>query len=286
MTPLTCEQVREQIDLHAVGEAAFSDADMEHHLEHCARCRQEFEQAQELMAQFDWHHRETAALDRLLTTLEVRPQRKAMGRQPWLRRSAALAASLFILSLLSLLYPTVNPPSTTDSSPTVVAWLEPEQRGDPPAPGPERPQIAHGSMAEITVRSRTEETLTPTTVDLALSLANPEKRSIYLHPEDPETSLQLELSGPRVRRDTPRGKKITPSLTPRLTTLKPGERTNLPLLALIDGTRNEPSYLFCVEPGTYTLTIRYRVRVSYGPDDPGTWRIFSSRAITLRVDSR
>jgi hypothetical protein len=101
MTPWTCTEVENQIELYAAGEsdeparAAIGD-----HLRRCATCSRAYREAQQLLGLLDTRFQEEDRLSRLRALLEVEDQRLKFRRSPvlpFLRKASALAAMLLVV---------------------------------------------------------------------------------------------------------------------------------------------------------------------------------------------
>lgn len=309
MNPLTCAEVAPQLDLYAAEACAPRTAQaIETHLARCDSCRLELQEARQLQAGLDWHHRETAALARLEVRLhqQARPAREGFRSilsffpRPPLRVARQLAgvAAAFLLTvglaaMLDLHTPAPSP------QPLNVAWLAPQSRADLPAPVRASPQ--QEKMVLSAPSTRLDYTLAPDAatrsqllapgailpapprVQLAVGLRNETPWTLLLHPEQPGTELHLDLRGPDVLRFTLPPGSATPSLQPTAVELRPGMSTVLRIGALVEGTRATAAGWYWTEPGTYSLRVRYRVAVSAPPDTRLRWHTFTTSPILLQV---
>jgi hypothetical protein len=99
MTPLSCDEVRAQIDLYAAGEGDEpARAAIGRHLTRCPGCARAHEEAQQLLGLLDLRFQEPRRLERLRDRIEAearpRPARARLIRFP--RQLAALAAMLLL----------------------------------------------------------------------------------------------------------------------------------------------------------------------------------------------
>jgi ferric-dicitrate binding protein FerR (iron transport regulator) len=98
MSPLTCHEVEERIDLCAVGECdAAEQAAVQAHLAHCPACALAYREALQLAGALDLHFQGPERLQRLEDKLEAerRPRRRPLIL-PYPRRVAALAALVLL----------------------------------------------------------------------------------------------------------------------------------------------------------------------------------------------
>src|SRR5262249_11120112 len=74
----------------------------------------------------------------------------------------------------------------------------------------------------------------------------------------PRFELRLDLRGPGVISVTAPDQTQLPFPTARKVTLAPGQVQTVPVTRLVSGQNGEGRYLYWIEPGLYTLTVRVR----------------------------
>src|SRR5262245_12788152 len=219
MSPLSCQDVLEHIELHTAGETDPAlAADLDRHLSACPSCRRAHEEAVELVALLDWEHRADAGLARLEERLLDRPGVLPFRRpqRPVWRRLAAVAALLLALLGLGVWLPTAGPGKGAPVEVTLLSGRDiPQERAAPPD---RAAALARGEAAGLKSRLESDgatpsayrarrreqaalgKTPAALPVDLALGLSNDGPRPLLLDLADPATTLQLELRGPGVVR--------------------------------------------------------------------------------------
>jgi hypothetical protein len=304
MRPLSCEEVDELLPWCVAGECEPDQRGLvEQHLAHCPRCRQGYGEAERLSTLLDWHHRESAGLERLRVRLREESRRGATRRAvlPFVRRIASVAALLFVaVGLTSWITP---PP---EERPEIAVGLL-SGVGDFPAEVVDqvkgRPLVARGGgtrteFLELAGRSPAEHRgkllaaaeagrlPAPPRVDLTLELRNRGEQTLYLDVGGAGTELRLDLSGPGALALPGASENDPPFLSRRVVRLAPGERYLLPVRYLIDGTRGHLRSLYWTEPGRYVLNVDYRVGVSPSPSErqlTRSTRTFTVPPMTIQV---
>src|SRR5262245_33955104 len=111
MSALSCPEVEPLIDLHAAGECdAATGAAVRAHLAACPDCARAHEEARQLQALLDVHHRAPAGLRRLEQRLREEDRRRGRTRLlPLGHRVAAVAALVLLTVGLAWL---LRPPGT------------------------------------------------------------------------------------------------------------------------------------------------------------------------------
>jgi hypothetical protein len=312
MSDLTCEQVRDAIELYTAGEAdSPTRAAVGRHLQACAACSESHREAQQLLGLLDQRFQETERLQRLWSRLES--ERKRAQRPVRLvlwRPMAAAAAVLVTLGLSGWLGPGR---SGAPSGPELaVGW---NQRSAPAAPGlPEammvRTNIAAkesdataqamnaaaipeyelnlGGMTtaefrrEVRAAAGTDRLPQPPDVDLTLDIRNAGRDVLPLRLDDERTRLTLDLQGPGVL-DVPAPAAAWPLAGLGVVRIAAGGAYPVPVRRLVYGSRGAVRYLYWTAPGEYTVTITLRVPLDTDPLAGTREVVTSSGPIRVRV---
>jgi hypothetical protein len=295
MSPLTCPEVEEQIDLYAAGECdAPARSEVERHLADCPSCARRCDEARRLIVLLDLHGRQAEGLRRLQARIaeETRPRRALRSLTLPARRVLAFHQPLRALAALFLL--TLG-----------LTWWLPSGAGpglsaDLAAPADFAPQegraevIKHPADARFTkaLASRTARAAPTFTLDLAGQTPAAFRERLHTAagtadlPRPPEVNLALELHnrGDRVlriwldRRATLTLELLGPGAVTvpardaavklfepgRVLTLAPGQTGRLPIPRLAYGRADDVWYAYWTKPGVYTLTIRLHTWVCRG----------------------
>jgi hypothetical protein len=309
MTPPTCHEIRERLELYAAGECdAAAARAVRQHLAGCADCARAHDRAREMLGLLDLHFREPDGLRRLYGRLRAEAPRR--GRwQPAVRRLAALAALVLLTFGLSWWSGALVRRSPEDGSTTLALALRSETRAlAPPGVAMVRGQSEPGEYVldlkgatpeEFARRLRadagTDRLPPPLAVHLGLMLRNTGRRPLRVAVGDSATELRLMLSGPGVVRVPAPVRHVRTLGMPRVVTVLPGKEFTLPVSRLADVAGDDGHYLYWTRPGEYTLTVRGRLAVAPAPpgsprvDVPGWpkrefgWVALTNAPITLHV---
>jgi hypothetical protein len=309
MSPLSCSQVEEQIDLFAAAECeATTTAAIEHHLANCRSCREKVETARQLLGLLDLRLREADLLQRLQTKLEIESHRRRRPTAvlPYFRRFGAAAAlvlltfglagrlaSPFSVDRQGISEPVVSirPPvaRVADQQPARAKMVPAHMEGGPlalrkdgPAGQPVIVQVMEKSGAEFREELRAglaSGRLSPQTVDLELSLFNPGNRELTLV-INKRTEVEIDLQGPRVVTLPAPAAAPQEPIPAQTMTLPAGESRTVQLSRLQSVSPRGSSYTYWTEPGEYELKVSLRTEALLGTE--GTRR----RPVTLTVTSR
>jgi hypothetical protein len=320
MSPLSCPEVRDHIDLYACGECDPPTRDsVASHLAACADCSRLLDEARRLAALLDLHHRRPDSLRRLQARLDSEARaRPRPARVLTLRRVASLAAMLLLTFGLALLVgPGLRPapdggPPTPEGDLAVTLTALPA-RTVPAFPGPrdlakagpgvafEEAKKAADRTAVLDLHGRSPAAFRaalegvrgapppPPEVDLSLRVRNDTHSPVRLHPEAPTFEVRLHVEGPGVVTvpAPPAGRLATPV---RPVTLPPGETFSLSIPRLVSRAGDGVRYTYWTEPGVYTVTARVRMLVAraeapprFGPAQP---RAFTTDPVTFEVVPR
>jgi hypothetical protein len=274
MTPLSCAEVEEQIDLYALGECdPAAGAAVASHLANCRSCARAYQEARRMLGLLDLHLRQEKALARLKGHIAAEDWRTLRLRPPAVRRMFALAALLLLtfgLAWLAIPVPRGVSPSEGE---TLVAQLIPREAPDRvQAPGAMRvgPEVAgtgtrsplKARIAPAELRKELEEgKLTgrlppPPSLHLDLRLENKGPRNLVLLLEEGRFSLVVDLEGPEVvRLPVPRG-GLGPFTPPGKVLLPPGATRVVPVVRLSEVFAGQVRYVYWTKPGRYTLAVR------------------------------
>jgi hypothetical protein len=295
MSPLSCRQAEELLDLYAADACAPPEAEaVSAHLATCAACAATLERSRELVALLDWQAREPDARRRLdgRVAAEGRSRRTLLRTPPPLvRRLGSLAALLLVaVGLAGWLgrggvVPGVLPEpgeeviAAVTLTPAAVEFTDGAAKPFPeamvgPARGDKERAVDEGALkilldkhaqAEAEARPGREvrvraEAGAP--VRLSLDVRNDLGRPMLLRLDDERTQALLELSGPGVRRQ-PAPEGATPELSPPTLRLEPGETKRVTLRRLVSGPPGARTVLSLAVPGDYVLTVRLRVEAEF-----------------------
>jgi hypothetical protein len=293
MSPITCQDVADQIELYAAGACDEpTQSAIQQHLIHCPACARSNDEALQLAGLLDMHFQGQERLQRLLTRLEAEDRRQPATVRflPLLRRGSALAALLLITVGLSWFIETGELPDGTSSSGLVVAL---HSRGEPDvraAPFPlmrEANPLAQESAVAKTEKliypldlggrtpeefrqylreaERTDRLPPPPVVNLSLEVRNTQDREARIAFGTDETELRLDLTGHGAMTVNARNRLNAAFLIPKMVTLAPGQSYALPITQLVFGSRGQIRYAYWIAPGEYTLHVRLKVAVSPAP---------------------
>jgi hypothetical protein len=290
MTPLTCHEADELLDLYAADacDSPQSEA-LTAHLATCAACTAALERSREMLALLDWQGREASARQRL----DARIRKEARGRTfraptltPFLHRLGSLAALLLVAVGLALwmeggsVVPRIAVPEETSVATlslevVEVAVVPGVKEGAPELLVQPRTQDSHAmkeAAPAIAIRQteeelrdhvRTKKSPRPlsegATVNLAIKLRNGLRRPVELLLDDPRTRLQLDVKGPEVRRTPLSDAAAQPNVAPGRLLLEPGETKQFTIQRLEDGPPGARNVLHLTAPSEYLLTVRLTV---------------------------
>jgi hypothetical protein len=283
MTPPTCQEIREQLDLYAAGECdAAAARAVREHLAGCADCARVHDRAREMLGLLDLHFREADGLRQLYGRLGSEAPRRRRRWQPAVQRVAALAALVLLTFGLSWWSGALVRRSPEDGAATLALALRSETRAlAPPGVAMVRGQSEPGEYVldlkgatpeEFARRLRadagTDRLPPPPEVHLGLVLRNTGSRPLRVAVGDSATELRLVLSGPGVVRVPAPVRHIRTRGMPRVVTVMPGKEFMLPVSRLADVAEADGHYLYWTRPGEYALTVRGRLAVAPAP--PGS----------------
>jgi hypothetical protein len=288
---MNCNQVLEQLDLYAAGEAdARTREAVQRHLRDCPDCAAAQAESDQLQALLDLHYQAPQRLKRLQTALAG--PTKEQQRRPivifFLRRAVALAATLFLtIGLAGWIKPLGTQDTSEQSGDLVLALRSTDSRFEavPAAQFREAKSDLAANLsgeAVTTLRGRLNlkgkspavyrqellaaaaagNPLPPPVLKLPLELRNQGQHDLQVWLGADRSELQLDLRGPGVL--SVRGKDTLdqPFLERTTIRLAPGGRYYLPLDRLVYGSPRQIWYAYWTAAGTYTLTVRYRAVVT------------------------
>jgi hypothetical protein len=244
MTPLTCHQAEDLIDLFAADACDPDQAEsLSAHLATCPTCTASLEQARNMVAMLDWQAREPEARERLRDAIEAEARpRVSRAWQPavWQRRLASLAALLLVVLGLSL-----GLGGASDPEGPVVSFMTLTPRVADIVPGGPM-EMVQARTAKEHDDSRHIKFTAPPAIDVSLDVRNDTGRPARFHLAGRKTLLELDVAGP----GKPRGE---PTLLPAgEVEARPGETTQITL------------HGFAVtRPGDYRLQGRLRVEAVF-----------------------
>jgi hypothetical protein len=294
MIPMTCDQVAEQIDLHAAAECdAPTAGTIDRHLADCPSCTEKYAAARQLLGLLDLRLREPD----LRRRLQARVQAEALRRRrratvlPFVRRFSAVAALVLLTFGLTN---RLGPPLASDSedvSTPVVARLLPLRRFALAPDHPAVPEAVRAAKEEDLLAMKKEDapsrTLTvqalkasgatlreqlraglatgrlpPPQVDLELTFFNRGPGDLTLS-LDERTEVEIDLQGPRVV--TLPAAAVPPRLPiPEQTLRLPaGQGRAVPLTRLTSVSPRGTFYSYWTEPGEYELRVRLRAEALF-----------------------
>jgi hypothetical protein len=301
MTPLTCEQVEEQLDLLAAGECDRpTRRAVEAHLESCAACSASYAESQRVQGMLDLHYNETEQQERLRRRIDEADRAARRPRVlPFVKRAASLAALLLVTFGLALMLPNWKEYRPGSELALLVKGDGTREMKVGPAVGPEHvqadatarfqkkevvlslPEAQRGDKARRQLRElqSKDELPPPPPVPLGLELKNTGVRPLEVRLGGDELNLSLDVKGPGVLRLPAPDRELPPLPEPQTLRLAPGASHLLPFERLIAGRRGHVEYVYLTEPGEYPLTIRLRVRVDGEP-------AVLTREVILRVPDK
>lgn len=314
MTPVTCNQVEEHLDLFAAAECdAPTSAAIDRHLADCPSCAGKVAESRQLLGLLDLRLREPDRLRQLRAGIQAESRRRA---RPvvllFLRRYGAAAAMLLVtFGLAGRLAPGLSSdregvwetvaalaPSPVRGAPGGVAALE-MVRG---APGDKPPAAKHDGQQgglDLVVPLATkgpklrEELraglaaghLPPPTVDLELLLSNPGPQDLTLSINE-RTEVQIDLRGPGVITLPAQAAEPGLPIPPQTVSLPVGQQRGVRLTRLASVSPSGTRFSYWTEPGEYTLKVRLRTEALLGTQGarqrPVTVAV-TTRPITIRV---
>jgi hypothetical protein len=277
MTPLTCAEVEERIDLYALRECDPHDAEaVAAHLAGCRSCARTYQEARLLLGLLDLDARQDEGLARLRGRIAAESWRVARTRSAAVRRVLALAALLLLtLGLTWWAEPgaPVAPPSEDE---ILIARLAPHDAGVKApaveiAPAAAR-HMADGTGPEVTTEfvsadfrrdleegRRTGRLPPPPAVSRDLRLRNTGRRELVLLLEEGKFRFRIDLQGPRVVRIPVQGEGLKPFTAPGKVRVPPGGTCVVPVVRLSEDLDGKLRYVYWTEPGRYTLSVRLEV---------------------------
>ena len=282
MTPITCADVAERLELYAADECDPPDREaVERHLAGCAACTAQVDETRRLLQLLDLRMQEPERLDRLHERLEAERRPRKRTVLPFLRRFAPLAALLLVSLGLTLFLerPGGNGP---DERLSVAVLYKPEPSRAVPENVRKMDKVAVGReelrfnletegkspadfRAHLTAKAvKDEPPPRPPEVRLELKVTNLGKKPLLLDTTDPRTELRLDVRGPAKSVVETAAREVPAALEERRITLAPGEKETFRIDRLVTGTREKPRALFWTEAGQYTVEIRLRVGTTGG----------------------
>jgi hypothetical protein len=263
MSPLSCPDVDERIELYAADECEPAEAEaIRRHLAHCPRCAAACAEARQLVGLLDLRLQEPERLRRLEARLarEAQPRRRVLRFPGTLRRVVSLAAMLLLtVGLVGWLTPRFTP---EEGDGGLVVALREESGRDFSREAMQAPAMAPDAERRFAKEDRLPPVLE---ADRTLQLRNDTDRPMQVWVAGPHTELHFDLTGPRVV-SLPVKDGTGPG--PPTVTLRPGESRDITIHS------PAPEAWSRIEPGDYTLTARLTTMAS----SPGT----GARRITAR----
>jgi hypothetical protein len=270
MSPLTCPDVAERLDLYAADECDPAEADaIRRHLADCPQCAVAATEARQLMELLDLRLQEPERLRRLQDRLaaEDKPRRHVLRFPTGLRRVVALAALLLLtVGLLGWLTRGLQPVDD-NSGLTVALEYQP-----PPVSQIARgvPEIAHPTQMKEPRGPFEADAKEPPPVDLSLHLHNTSDHPLRVWVAGPKTDLSLDVSGPGVK-SVP-AKERDPA-EPNWVELRPGAEHVIHITNLVDDHYS----WYLTKPGDYTVSAQFTTRAAA----PG----MAERRVTVHSES-
>jgi hypothetical protein len=283
--------VEEQLDLLAAGECDRpTRRAVEAHLESCPACSASYAESQRVQGMLDLHYNEAERQARLRRHIGEADRAARRPRVlPFVNRVASLAALLLVTFGLALLLPnwkeyrpgndlTVEARVIGDARVLEILKGDPEMaparavdmasaRLDGKAVHLSLPEAEQGSKFRQQLNDlhrKDERPPLPPPVPLALHVTNTTARPLDLRLDGDGASVSLDVKGPGVARlPAPRGEP--PPLLRKSLRLAPRDGRTLPVERLIAGSRREHEYVYLLDPGKYTLTVRLRGSVNGAP---------------------
>lgn len=303
MTPFTCDEIEQQIELYAAGECdAPTAAAVRTHLAGCAGCSRAEAEARKFLELLDLRLQEPDRLSRLFDRIEEEvqpaPALPMRRRSPTVaRRWLALAASVLLpVGLVAALMPApVSPMRPEADGPQVALAIVPDGsfRGKEMLPAAVRDpglelfhaekaikfQLASGLERDVLVgAAQSGRPTLPPEVDLQLVVFNASANNLRLRLDDPRAELRLRMTGPDVVRIAVRG-AIDPFGGITKLTIPAGQGRALPIPRLVEGKRGRVNYLYWAEPGSYRIWPTLRA-----PTEGGD--VISVRGRSIQFDVR
>jgi hypothetical protein len=314
MTPFTCNQVEEQLDLFAAAECdAPTSAAIDRHLADCPSCAGKVEESRQLLGLLGLRLREPDRLRQLQASVRAESRRQ---RRPvvllFLRRYGAAAAMLLLtIGLMGRLAPGLSsdregiagPTAMLSPSPVGLApghraafeMVQVEKGGNPPAPKHDG-QLSRLAIVPPLAKKGTElreelrvglaaGRLPPPTVDLELLLVNSGPSDLTLSINE-RTEVEIDLQGPGVITLPATAAESGLPIPPQTLPLPAGQQRGVRLTRLESVSPLGRWFSYWTEPGEYELRVRLRTAALLGTEGarrrPVTVAV-SSGPITIRV---
>jgi hypothetical protein len=277
MSPFTCPDVAERLELYAADECDPAETDaIRRHLAGCPACTAACEETRQLMGLLDLRLQEPDRLRRLQDRLAVenRPRRHVLRFPTTFRRVAALAA-LLLLAIGPVGWLTPGLRMMEDGGGLLFALQEePSSRGRIPFGQELAPAIG---MKEARGPVKSDAAPAPP-VELALQLHNTTDHPLHVWVAGPKTDLRLDVRGPGVK--TLPANPSVPAAEKAID-LRPGEERDIRITSLADDHRSWE----LIEPGDYTVSAQFTTRVS-APGMPERRITVHSKPITIPFKGR
>ena len=281
MSPLSCQQVTEQIELYVAGECAEPERSaIRQHLLQCRACARMERETRELLGLLELRLQESDRLGRMQAVLRMEEKHKQPRKVlPFARRAAAVAAMLLVAAGLSLWFRGQSP-SDGYSNPLVVA-LGPVEAGRNAAPFllKQEPAIAPAKVEEKTqvfaldLKDKTaaqfrhqiekaERLPQPPRVNLGLEIRNSSAHEVKIFVGGKGSELTMNLTGPGAMTAAAPANFQADFLVPQTINLPANHSHVLAITYLVYGNREKLHAAYWTEPGQYTLTLRYKVAIA------------------------
>ena len=281
MSPISCRQVTEQIELYVAGECAEPGRSaIRRHLLQCPACARIEGETRALLGLLELRLQESDQLGRLKALLKSEEKHK----QPrnvlaFTRRVAAVAAMLLVAAGLSLWFRGQSP-LDGNSNPLVVALGPVEMaRNVEPALFKHETAIAPFKTEEKTrvfaldLKGKTAAQLRqaiekaerlpqPPRVNLGLEIRNASDKEVKIFVGGEGSELTMNLTGPEVMTAPAPANFQADFLVPQTIKLPAHKSHVLPITYLVFGSREKLQAAYWTEPGQYTLTLRYKVAIA------------------------
>jgi hypothetical protein len=297
MSSLTCNQAEELLDLYAADECdPQTAAAVERHLADCPACATAHRESRRVLALLDLHAQAPAGLARLNKRIDQEDRRLRQPRRALPFVGLLTAAAALVLFTFGLTGGGMEQPETIATALVADARTLQAMKATVGVPDREPGGVAEAARFDHDVKLPADMTLTvvldrdgmnadeyrrylrearrtatlplPPALNLSLELRNASSAEKFLYFEDERTKLSLDLQGAGVLRLNAPGDVAAPVPTKTIR-VDPGQSLPLPVRHLIDGSRRKVQYLYWIEPGEYTLTIRLRVPASeQAPNSP------------------
>jgi hypothetical protein len=276
MTTLTCAEVEGQLDLLAAGECdRHVQQQIERHLAHCPACTARHAQSQHLIGLLDLEV-DRLRLGRLRQRIEQEQRRQQRSRVlPFVGRFASAAALLLMTLAVSAPWPVREPGADAPAIQLATQAVVPGEaiKMVPVRAGPggrERTNVVEAHLPADQVRGaaarqkllelqREGRLPPPTAAPLELRLKNTGNRPLEFRLGDGAARLELDVHGKGVVRLPAPGAAEPDVLRPHAFWLAAGAERVFRLERLIAGRPGQVEYLYLVEPGAYTVTVRWRL---------------------------